>query len=54
MTQDSAQSMEDVIHHTYAWNDRKKQFTPRQIAIAVDVLSKKGWVKKLEIQYSST
>lgn len=45
MTQDSAQSVEDVIHHTYAWNDRKKQFTPRQIAIAVEVLLRKGWVK---------
>lgn len=49
MTQDSVQSVEDVIHHTYAWNDRKKQFTPRQIAIAVEVLSKKGWVNKLEM-----
>lgn len=50
MKQDSAQSIEDVIQHTYAWNDRKKQFTPRQIAIAVEVLSKKGWVKKIEMQ----
>lgn len=47
MTQDSAQSVEEVIHHTYAWSDRKKQFTPRQIGLAVDILSKKGWVKRL-------
>lgn len=44
MIQDGVQSLEDVIQHTYSWNDRKRQFTPRQIAIAVDVLSKKGWV----------
>jgi len=49
MTQDSVQSVEDVIQHTYTWNDRKRQFTPRQIAIAVDVLSKNGWVNKLEV-----
>lgn len=50
MKQDRAQSVEEVIQRTYAWNDRKKQFTPRQIAIAVEVLSKKAWVKKLEIK----
>lgn len=47
MMQDDVHSVDDVVQHTYAWNDRKKQFTPRQIAIAVEVLSKKGWVKKL-------
>jgi hypothetical protein len=44
MTQDGIQSVEDAIQHTYAWNDRKRQFTPRQIALAADVLSKKGWI----------
>lgn len=46
MTQDNALPVEDVIRYTYDWNDRKRQFTPRQIALAVDVLSKEGWVKK--------
>jgi O-acetyl-ADP-ribose deacetylase (regulator of RNase III) len=50
MMQDDVYSVDDVVQHTYAWNDRKKQFTPRQIAIAVDVLSKKGWVNRLEVQ----
>ncbi len=36
-------SMDEVVSQTYAWNDRKRQFTPRQIALAVDVLSRKGW-----------
>jgi O-acetyl-ADP-ribose deacetylase (regulator of RNase III) len=50
MMQDSVLTIDDVIHRTYAWNDRKKQFSPRQIAIAVEVLSKKGWVKKIVMQ----
>jgi O-acetyl-ADP-ribose deacetylase (regulator of RNase III) len=50
MTQDDAQTVDDVIRYIYAWSDRKRQFTTRQIALAVDVLSKKGWVEKLEMQ----
>lgn len=45
---ESVKSVAEVINHTYAWNDRKRQFTPRQITLAVDVLSIKGWVEKLE------
>ncbi|MEE9614489.1 MAG: macro domain-containing protein [Thermodesulfobacteriota bacterium] len=45
---ESVRSVEDVIRHTYAWNDRKRQFTPRQIALAVDVLSQKGWINRIE------
>ena len=44
MTQDGIQSIEDTIQYTYAWNDRKRQFTPRQIALAADALLKKGWI----------
>jgi O-acetyl-ADP-ribose deacetylase (regulator of RNase III) len=43
-TNERAQSLEDVVTRTYSWNDRKKQFSRRQIAIAVDVLSRKGWI----------
>lgn len=46
MTQNDVGTVEDVVQHIYAWNDRKRQFTARQIALAIDVLSKKGWVKK--------
>lgn len=45
-----SKSTDEVIRHTYEWNNRKKQFTPRQISLAVDVLSKKGWVGANEIQ----
>ncbi|GKS96067.1 macro domain-containing protein [Acidovorax sp. SUPP2825] len=36
--------VEDVVRETHAWNDRKKQFTPRQIGIALNVLDAKGWL----------
>lgn len=39
----SVHSLNDVVNHTYAWNERKRQFTPRQIALAVDVLTNKDW-----------
>lgn len=40
--------VEDVVRETYAWNDRKKQFTPRQIGIALNVLDAKGWLPAAE------
>ena len=33
----------EVTEHTYAWNDRKKQFSQRQIELAFRELSDKGW-----------
>jgi O-acetyl-ADP-ribose deacetylase (regulator of RNase III) len=33
-----------VISQTYAWGDRKKRFSPRQIELALDMLTTKGWV----------
>ena len=43
------QSREDVLQKTYAWNPRKRQFTPRQVNLAVDVLMDKGWVEPFEM-----
>lgn len=40
-------TLDDVVARTYAWNPRKRQFSPRQIGIAVNVLSQKGWVEPL-------
>ena len=37
-------SQEGVVSETHAWNERKKQFTPRQIGIALNVLENKGWL----------
>jgi hypothetical protein len=44
MKEDAAQTAEEIINHIYAWNPRKKQFTPRQIVLAMDVLKGKGWI----------
>lgn len=43
MKHESVRTINDVITRTYAWNTRKRQFTPRQIGISVAVLSGKGW-----------
>ena len=48
MKNEVVHSMEDVISQTYAWSDRKRQFTQRQIGIAVDVLTHKGWIDEIE------
>lgn len=45
-------TVEDVIDRTYAWNPRKKRFSPRQIKIAIDVLSNKGWIDEFSGSYT--
>lgn len=47
---ESVNTVEEVIDHTYAWNERKRQFTPRQIALAINVLAGKEWVESSAIQ----
>jgi hypothetical protein len=47
MRHESVRTLQDVVARTYAWNDRKRQFTPRQIGIAADVLARQGWVQPL-------
>jgi O-acetyl-ADP-ribose deacetylase (regulator of RNase III) len=42
-TKDGAATADEVIERTYAWNDRKRRFSPRQIRLALDVLRAKGW-----------
>jgi O-acetyl-ADP-ribose deacetylase (regulator of RNase III) len=44
---ETVQSLDDVVASVYAWNDRKKQFSKRQIALAVNVLSRQGWIENL-------
>lgn len=48
MKHESVSTLREVVEKTYAWNDRKRQFTQRQIGIAADVLAKKGWTTRLE------
>ena len=44
---DPVDSVQEVIDRTYAWSARKKQFTPRQIGLATDVLVAKGWIEPI-------
>jgi len=41
---EGAQSIEEVKQKTYAWNERKKQFTPRQIDVAAKTLVQHRWI----------
>jgi len=42
-TKENAVTKEQVVAQVHQWNERKKQFSPRQIEIAYNVLSEKGW-----------
>ena len=42
--------MEDeVVAQTYAWGDRKRQFSPEQIHLALEVLTKKSWLTDIQV-----
>jgi O-acetyl-ADP-ribose deacetylase (regulator of RNase III) len=43
-THGSAKAPADIVAQTYAWGERKKQFSPDQIRLACDVLASKGWL----------
>lgn len=47
VTHEKATTIEDVVTDTYAWSERKRQFSRRQIALAVDVLARKGWINAI-------
>lgn len=44
-TRSALTSFDDALERTYAWGGRKRQFTARQIGIALDVLSVNGWIE---------
>lgn len=44
MTREHAVHAQDVIAQTYAWNERKHEFTERQIGLAVETLRQRQWV----------
>ncbi|WP_031434356.1 type II toxin-antitoxin system antitoxin DNA ADP-ribosyl glycohydrolase DarG [Methylomarinum vadi] len=41
---EKAKTIEDVVKATHTWNQRKKQFTPRQIKLALNVLEREHWI----------
>ena len=50
--QEKASTFDDIVKRTYAWSKRKTQFTRRQIRIAFDVLSEKGWIERPDLSDS--
>ncbi len=36
-------SIDDVMRHTYEWNEHKRQFSQRQITLAANVVISRGW-----------
>lgn len=45
ITREPTGDLDDVIARVYAWDERKKQFSGRQIRLAAEVLAKQGWVE---------
>jgi hypothetical protein len=43
-TRENAGSASDLEVKVYAWSDRKKRFSPRQIEIAFETLRRKEWL----------
>lgn len=43
-TREQAATADEVRTKVYAWNDRKRQFSPRQLDIALAALRAKGWL----------
>jgi O-acetyl-ADP-ribose deacetylase (regulator of RNase III) len=41
---EGAATAKHVVAKVHTWNDRKKRFSPRQIAIALRTLEQKGWL----------
>lgn len=48
VSNEQVRTVDDVVTQTYAWNACKKQFSQRQIKLAVDVLSQKGWIDNFD------
>lgn len=42
---ETPRTFDELTERVYQWGGHKKQFSPRQIALAADVLKKKGWVQ---------
>jgi hypothetical protein len=43
-TRDRVTDASELVSKVYSWNDRKRQFSPRQILLARGVLARKGWI----------
>jgi O-acetyl-ADP-ribose deacetylase (regulator of RNase III) len=46
MRKEGVREIDKVVEHAYAWSNKKKQFSRRQIALAADVLSRNSWIEQ--------
>jgi hypothetical protein len=46
ITHEGVKRLDEVTDRVHAWNARKLQFTPRQVAIAADRLQAQGWLEQ--------
>lgn len=52
-TKEQVQSFDDLVTKTYAWSDRKRQFSRRQIELALNVLTQKHWLECTILSYKA-
>lgn len=52
MSRDGVGSVDDLVRAVYTWGERKKQFTTRQIILAAEVLTRKGWLASVAAKSS--
>ena len=50
MKNETVTSIDEVINHTYTWSEHKRQFSRRQIALAIDTVTGKGWAKTIGLR----
>lgn len=48
---DGVTSRNEFVRATYAWGERKSQFSERQILLALDVLERNGWIRRPALQH---
>ena len=41
---EEAKTLDAVVKRTYEWGPNKRKFSPRQMEIAVERLSRNGWI----------
>ncbi len=49
-TREGGTTADLAVSRTYAWNDRKKRFSPGQIVLAFELLGRKGWLEGTRVE----
>jgi hypothetical protein len=53
-TRDHVTEASGLVSKVYSWNERKRQFSQRQILLAREVLARKGWIAAPDSENTST